>query len=334
MAQAVRRRKQGTISFSSNNKVSEGISRGMVYRELYLHLTGTLDCVAASNTQAATKRGDEWALVKRIDVIANGTDVIKSISGTTLRILNSLMYGVPPRVSVELGNGTADPGFNSVLVLPFWMPKAVQPMDTALDSRQLSSLNIEITWGDAQDLNALADGFVTNPTVKLSSLESFNVKGPFSQFRVWEIEKEVTANNSRFQVQLPVGGIYRGVLINTTDDDNDVATVLQNFKLVSGSTVFADVDGFPFREVEQMRSGFHRPFDGTKYLDNFIGDANNFEGWYMYDHVTLGLLSESIDTLGFSEFTLECDVVTGSGNTKLRVIPLEIVPVRGGPVAG
>ena len=57
-------------------------------------------------------------------------------------------------------------------------------------------------------------------------------------------------------------------------------------------------------------------------------DFNNVEGWYFYDHVTDGYLSECIDTLGFSEFELELNVTAGAAS-RVFVLPIQVIPVRG-----
>lgn len=331
MTQQIRKRKQQTVAYSSGNKTSERLSRGMVYRDIYLRLKGQLAVTAAANTAAATKRGDEWGVIKRIDLIANNTEVLKSIDGAALFWLNLMLYTTPPRITPAIGDAaTLNPAFDNLLVLPLWMPQSLRPVDTALDARELSDLKIEITWGSHLDINASATGFTVNPTLEVYSLESFNVQGPFSQWRVFPIEREITANNPRFQIQLPVGPMYRAFLINTTNDDSDVGTVLNNFRFLSGTTVYADWPENVLDQVIHQTRGIFRGFSGTAYDAYRRGSANNPDGWYYYDHVTDGFNSEAVDSLGFSELELELDVTKAAGVTKIRVYPQQIIPVRGG----
>ena len=241
-----------------------------------------------------------------------------------------------PRVTPGIGDGaTLNPDFESCLVLPFWMPRSMHPIDTALDARELSDLKIEVTWGTYADINAAATGFTVSPKIEVHSLESFNVKGPFSQWRLYAIEKEITATNPQFQIQLPVGPMYRGFLLNFTDGGQDDGAVLNNFKVISGTTVFADIPAGVLHQVDHLRSSVVRFWDDGAAAG--VYDAlrrgstyNSIAGWYNYDHVTDGFLSEAIDTLGFSEFTLELDVTIGAGTTKAYVIPSQIIPIRGG----
>lgn len=329
MPQGIRRRKHVDVEFSANNKISKDLSRGMIMRELSLHLTGAATTTAVNNTAANTQRGDEWGVVKRIEIIANGTNTLRSFSGTQLRMLNYLVYGASPKASVTLGDGaTANPAFASTLIVPFWSPKSVSPIDTALDTRNLSSLKIEVTWGTYTDINSASTAWTTEPNLRVDATESFGLAGPFAQAIQFQIEKEITATNAQFQIQLPVGPLYRGFLINTTDAGADDTAVLNNFKWKSGTTVYADIDAGVMQDVYNLRNGINRGFSGTAYDDFAIGDDNDFDGWYLYDHVTDGYQTEALDTLGFSEHELELDVTVGAGTTKIVVIPLQVIPIR------
>jgi len=333
MPQEVRKRKQGTVAYEGNTKVPMSLGRGMVYRELYLRLYGQPTIDTTKNLAASTLRGDEWACIQRIDLIANNTDVLKSLSGNALWWLNFFLYGRPPRITATLGDGsTASPAFDSVLVLPLWMPRSIRPIDTALDARNLSDLKIEITWGTYASINADASAWTVEPKLDVYSLESFNVKGPFSQWRVYTIEKEVTATNTQFTIDLPVGPMYRGFMVNTTDTAKDDGSILNNLKVLSGTTVYADLCEEVLEQAEMERNQTMRYWDdgGGVYDPLRRGTTyNNLDGWYFYDHCTDGYLTESIDTLGFSEFKLELDVTVGSGTTKVFVYPQQVIPVRG-----
>jgi len=327
MPQQVRKRPQRTVQYSENNKVSEQLSRGMIYRELYLQLSGQID--DPTNAYATIERGDEWGVIREIALIANNTDVIRRFSANELWWLNYFLYQRAPRVTPAIGDGTTDPSFNSVLILPLWMPTALRPIDTALDARELSDLKIEITWGDHNDVSSTATGWITNPTLKMHSAESFGVQGPFSQWRVFPIEKEITASNPNYEVELPVGPMYRGFLLNTTDGGADAGDIINNVKLVSGTTVYEDMPEEVLEQAMLTRMSVPRGYSGTAYDDLRQSNSSSLDGWYWMDHVMDGYLSEAVDTLGFSEFKLQFDVSVGAGTTKLRVLPQQIIPVRG-----
>lgn len=331
MAQQVRRRKHTSVEFSANNKVSKDLKRGMVIRHLMLRLTGRPTLTNANNTAANTQRGSGWGVVKRIDIVANGSDVIRSISGEALWWYNYLMTGNRPPITSTIGDATtANPTIDMALILPFWMPNALRSMDTALDTRQLSDLKIEVTWGTYTDVNSAATAWTSNPTLEVYALESFNVAGPFSQTRFYTIEKTITASNSNEQIKLPVGPMYRGFMIHTTDAGVDDGDIINNIQLKSGTTVFQDIEYSIARDEMVITQKLLRDVDGgygtIKYQPSTSSDLN---GWYWLELVTDGYMSEAIDTLGFSEFELELDVTIGGGATKIEVFPLQVIPVRG-----
>ena len=336
MAQDVRRRKQATLLYSSNNEKQESLGRGMVYRELYLRLRGAPTLTAANNTQAKILVGDEWAVVKKLEIIANNTEVIWSVSGNQLWWLNRFFFNTYPPVTAAFGDAsTANAAFDSTLILPFWLARSVRPMDTALDARRLSDLKIRVQWGAYTDINASASAWTTEPYIDVHSLECSNIQGRFATQKIYTEEHVLAAANTQYQVKLPVGEMYRGFLINAQSDAADVSTILNNFKIRSGTTIFADIPATLLQQVDGWtRIGMQHSFDGAAgasavYDQPKRGTNNSRVGWYFYDHVTDGRLTEAIDTLGFSEFILELDVSKPGTTDKLFIIPWSIIPVRG-----
>lgn len=337
MGQDVRMRKQTTVAYEADGVVSEKLSRGMVYRELWLELTGAPTLSGANNTQAKTLKGDEWACVKKIEIIANNTDVLFSLTGNQLWWWNFYQMGNRPHVQPAIGDGaTANVPFNSMLMIPFWMPRSIRPIDTALDARNLSDLQIRITWGDYADINGDATAFTTSPTLDVYSLESTKVKGPFATQRVYYIEKVISATSAQFQISLPVGPVYRSFLFNTEDAGKDAGSILNNVKIKSGTTIFVDLPNVCLEQINGwLRNGTQHPFDAVAaasgaYDECRRGTTYNLRaGWRFLDLVTDNFLTEAIDTLGFSEFELELDVTVGAGTTKIFVIPQTVIPVRG-----
>jgi hypothetical protein len=350
MGQDVRRRFQKTIEYQTNGQVTKDLGRGMVYRNIVLRLQAQPTLTAANNLTDGVQRGDTWGVVKLIEIMANNNQVIRSLSGNQLWWLNYFMFGTVPPVNPLLGNydgaaGTANPASDVCLVLPFWMFRSVRPLDTALDSRKLSDLKIRVTWGTFTDIHDDASAWTANPTLEVHSLESANVKGPFSLQTVYSMSKTITADESKFQVFLPTGDVYRAFLINTTDAGVDEGDIMKNLKIKSGTTVFYDAPGKVIQQADGwMYPGIAHPIgnlqntagagplEGTTlgiYNKLQRSDSSNQAGWYFVDLVTDGYLSDAIDTLGFSEFYLELDVKVGAGTTKIDILPIQITPVRG-----
>lgn len=299
----------------------------MQYRLLKLRLKCQPTVTGVNNTAANTKRGDEWAVVKKIEILANGTDVVKTIDGPALRWMNAVWAGVMPKVSATLGDGaTANPSLDSTLFLPFMMPRSIRPIDSLLDSSVLSNLEVAVTWGTYTDINATATGWTTQPTLEVNSDESFGQEGSkFSNWRVFSINQTITATEPQYQIDLPVGQVYRGFTLIFTDADVESGAILNNFKWKSGTNVFADVSAGVLNDEWPEKIGLDR----FRADNTFVSTSTKLAGVYHYDHVDDGYLSEAIDTIGFSEHHLELDVTVGGGTTKVQVIPWQIVPVRG-----
>lgn len=332
MTQEVRRRFHRTLNFQANSKVTENLSRGMIYRALMLNLAGTVTTSAGGDNDAAdVKPPAEWGVIERIDVIANGSDVLKSISGESLWWHNYFWFGGVPQQSAAIGGGGDDPAFDSTLILPFWMPRAVRPFDTALDARRLSQLQIDVTWGDQNDIlrPAGASAFTVAPTLDVFGLESFNPPqgSAFSQWQITQMQETITATNTAFRLELPVGHMYRKFIINTqngADVNNlaDVATVINRVKLKSGTTVYADL-------TEEVLQHEYPTVNGCQNPVARNSSVSSRNGWYALDLVTDGRLPEAVDTLGFAELELEFDLTHPGNLTNLRVWPSRIIPVRG-----
>jgi len=330
MPQQIRKRRQTTVQYQANDTQIERLGRGMIYRELHLQLNFELTETASSNIgEDAIERGDEWAVIKNIRIIANGSDVLRNFTGNQLRWLNKLVYGFNPRN--PMAGGVAAEGslaVSSSLVLPFWSIGTVRPLDTALDARQLTSLEIEIEWGDVSSITSGSATFSGTPTLKVYSLESFGVEADFAQSRVFKIQESSVAVNDQHEMDIPVGSMYRGFLINTSASGVDAAN-LSNIKLKSGTTVFVDQEAALLRDIANMRHGVFVTFDEVGGLEDnvFVSVDSDIAGWHYLDLVTDGRLKEALDTLGLAELTLELDVNT---QTDITVLPLQIIPVRGG----
>lgn len=321
MAQEVRVRKHRTVNYSANTKVTEKLSRGTLLRELYLRLNGTLTVTTANNTAANTEAGDAWASVQRVEVIGNGTDVLFSCTGYELKGINHILYGVGSQY--DFANSTDNPTIESTLVVPFWMPRAVRPLDTALDTGKLSDLEIAITWGSHTSINA--NSTALNARIDVYGLESFGVTGDFATKRQFRIDTNPTATNTDYEIALPVGPMYRGILVRvrkSNEVDNSDHSQVSNLKVVSGSTVFFDMPTKLISQMQHQRLAI--PYN--TFLARSVDVSEH--AWYWLDFATDGRLTECIDTLGFSEFKLVANVASVTGGTFITAIPLQVYPIR------
>jgi hypothetical protein len=325
-------RRQRTAAYQAGAKTVIELQRGYLYRELHLRLTGQLTCTAANNTAANTLAGSEWAVVSRLELIANGNDTIVSLSGAAIRRHNFFYYGVQPRNSTNIGDGTTlNPAFDSTCIIPFTTPRLSKPMDTAIDSANLSIFTMEVTWATHTAINASATGFTVPPNLAVESIESWghSPQSRFSLRRQNELIITSTATNPRLQYSLPVNDLYYGFAIRTVRGGAEVSNILNNVQLKSGTNIMLDKTAVVLRESSNLRLGQNRTFSGSAYDNLFIGAGNNDDAWYWYQHNPDGFLTEAIDTAGFSEFIIEFDVTYTSGTEQIFLYPFQIVPARG-----
>jgi len=315
-AQSVRWRQQKPVDFVANTPQTIKLRRGFVYRALFLELSGTVN-ITAAGTAAPTGSPDQ--IMRRIKLLMNGNNTIRSYDGPSLRELNRVWFNQTPLITTVDPTAAGAQSFKSYLCLPLWSPRTIKPFTTALDSSPLSQFELEVDWGDISDIVGDATAtFTSDPIVKVKSLESFGAIPGGALWRSFVLSENVPGANSAMQVQLPVGQQYRQFLFRTSylDGSNRKIysdSVINNVKLISGATVYFDMTHDDLVGAEAM-------------LDDILALP---AGAYSVDLVTDGYLTEAPDTFGFSEFFLEFDLQPDAGgSTTLEIFPQQIVPVR------
>lgn len=334
----------GSMTFSDNTVQSMDLQRGIVLRELVLHLKGAPTLTAANNTTANLKRGGPFELFKTISIIVNGSEIIRQFSGAELMVRNLFWYGMPPKAETTFGDGsTANPSFDRVLRIPFWMPRIHNPQSTLLDARRLAALQLQVSWGTWTDINGSATAWTTTPTLEVyheyvMPFEGTQI-GPFHTWREYDLSTAYSATSTGAVVNLPVGQLYRGFVVNTPVGSGSAAVdttgILNEFRFKSGSTVYYDAIEVMIRErayqqmsMEAQTYRYLSVLTGGASFANICRSANfNLDAWYWIDFVSGGSLSDGIDTLGFAQLTMENDI-TGQSSALLVVAPQLIVPVR------
>lgn len=354
MAQSTRTRRQGSLNIAAfSQKIIQPLGKGMLLRELILRLSGSFTQIAGNNVAATLNRGDEWGLLERIDVVVNGSDVIRTFSGPFLRMLNRFWYGQTARYSPFLGAGGADPQFDSVLIIPFWMPLSVKPIDTALDTSKLSDFRLEVTIAAAATVNTAVPTAVA-ATLDIYSYESFGLDGDFTDMRIYPIQQVLQGANANQQVQLPVGPLYRGFIINYaasslvtgadipayqvgTNAQLLTATGITNVQLISGTTIFRDMNSRVLMDWQRQRLNFGREMTPNAAQTGVLNTIQPIfqditrsaladeEAWMFMDLCQDGYLGEGIDSIGFSELYLNLNIAAAG---TLTVFPMALYPVR------
>jgi len=286
-----------------------------LYREIEMRLTVNINITTLGTPVLKAHSPAAW--LKRIELIADGKDTIKSLDARALVLKNFFLYGNYPRRTVPT-LATGDNYFYQTIHIPLAMPHTARPIDTLIDSSLLSTFELRTTWG------VKLDGFVTAPTAYTLSvanasvhlLSAINLSEGALALNVYKeglIEVPLTATTTNLQALLPVGNLYRGFLITAEKDGELQDNLINRVTLQSGTTVYwsqtwAEIQGHDAMAMD-MES---QAFVGAAYVD-FCPD---------------GRLIDALDSSKLSMLQLVFDVTYASGTCYVKIYPDEvIVPV-------
>lgn len=315
MAFANRLRKIGQILYAQNQPRSLDMPRKDLYRFLILRLTGILNIATLG---APTNRlNSPFNLIKRIELIADGKDTIKSLSGPALLMKNFYLFGRYGNRTIPTW-ATGAMTFYGTLVLPFAQPKAVREADTFFDSGRLSTLELKITWGSMADIFATAPTTYTETSgvIDVHLAETINLGKPLnlSIYKETTLEKQMTASATEFQVLLPVGNIFRGFLIETEVNGDPKQAVINDMQFRSGTTVF-------YRgEYASLQEGF---------LTTLGIQDKTLPGYHYVEFCPEGRLVDALNASNLSMLEFIANTtLDGAGVNYIRIYPDELILPR------
>lgn len=299
-------RRLDNIEFVENGTKTLELPRNHVYRALILKLSGR--CSTTATAPVGKKSYAIQKLIKRIEIVANGKDTIKSIPGMFLRMLNKYDFGTVPKETDIGTSASTNYDFETHMILPFALTRALRPLDAAIDSSKLQTFDIRVTWGSVNDLYATPNG-ATLSGVKLE-LQTIEYLGADPDFKALinkhtQIQKEVTATTSELQERLPTEVVYRRFFLYTEVDGVASNSVLNKIKLKSGTLVFKDISA-------DMLKGNMKFFSGNESLE---------DGVYVLELITDGQLSEALNTKGMSSLEFIFDVTKQTGTNVIHIFP-------------
>lgn len=346
--QTIIHRAYETHTWSANGaRTRVKLDRGNLLRDIIVTLSGAPTLTGANNTDANTQRGDEWGVVTNIAIIANGNDTLFEMTGNDLWWYNRAFYARNPDVTNGIANtAVANPPFQSSLIIPFWSLRTVRSLDTFLDTSLLTDLTMEVTWGTWTNINSQATGWSTTPTLTVAARESFfRDKFPPGQAPRFMASRRprrvlsIPAANGDYTLDLTIGGpTYRGFFIGSRTAANvDNPALINRVTLRSGSVRFIDnVNWIDLKNWNELSWSIPRDnINGIGAATNPSGMQNPRRGttnnnplaWAYIDLASDAMLSEALDTTGYStlQFVFNC---TASAANEIVVYPHEIYPLR------
>jgi len=345
----VRRQLDSAQTFTASSPVSFDLPRDNVYKEIELFMAFNI-VTAAGGAVTTPFEHSPWTLIKRVELVADGKDTIKSYDGATLHDINWHDFGIyTPTEDFEIG-ASADTGNNRFgLIMSLESVGMEFPQHTWLDARRLSSLELRITWGAAADVATT----MTNTTITASITpwghEILDVD-PKSQF---SINQEVmtqfafpTNSATQRRFRLNVANAYRRILINTKDS-NARATVdrMQMIRLVENGIFYRRIwDAGLIKIHNALKHGA----TGIKMEASAATDASEHplfpeiaeaagnptqgvaggyrSGQYMIDIAEDGSENSLLDTRGYSDLSLELDWNGANTTDLMRITPSIYIP--------
>lgn len=340
-------REIGSIEYAENQTRTLQLPRNYAYRQLNLLLIATLSRSATNPDAGGPKDAAPAQLVKNIMIRANGRDVIKNIDMETLHRLDEMRWGCRPHIYSHAWLGYDDVSeevLKVAAVIDFAMWRAIRPIDTLLDSAGLATLELIITWGTG--LDTMNDAYpgggsgesvtVHNATLYVSSVEAVGVPAgtKFMINKEYMIRSQVTAASARHQIPLPVGNLYRSLVLKTHSDGDQTDGILafnvtnqKTIQLQAGTEVFKYRIAGCLQADNRLECAMQVPERiGSGAALNHALQELVLEGYYLLEFVKDGRLTECLDTSKLSNLELILDVLNPGANDFIDVYPVELIP--------
>jgi hypothetical protein len=142
----------------------------------------------------------------------------------------------------------------------------------------------------------------------------------------YQIRSQVSAASNNHQITLPVGNLYRSIMIRALSDGLPVNTIINNIQVISGTEVFKNRNAAVLQRDNRLDYHLEIPEIASSaaakdhyYIEYVI------DGYYILEFCTDGLLTESLDTTRLSELKLVLDVAHPGTTDYIDVYPCELI---------
>jgi hypothetical protein len=321
------RRTLDTLTFSSAGQQTIDIPRGYLLRDIEFRLAGNVSIGTITTTGTLVSQ-EPLSLIKQIDIIGNGSQLLKRVDGRGAYSLNAHYDGQAGELTALTAAGAQTAtAIAASFHIDFVQPErySLKPIDTVLDTRLYSSLQLRVTYGTVEDIvyaSTPAPTFSTTPTIQAITNE---VNGPdgllFPYFRTYFLDTDMPSTNANFPVKLDVGPqVLRSLMVladvGTPPAGND--SVINKFSLLSNG-VYRHLDQLPYAITRQKMK---QEFDLGTLL----------AGYTLFDFAEDGMLTRCIDLSDLTDLKLILDTTKQTGTNTIRVFVSDIVPVGAGQV--
>lgn len=294
MAKVFRSLEVERVPYAANAMVTRQLPL-TVFKHLQLRLLVTHTNGAAPVITAQTL----CQLVNKVSIVLNGQDTYASLPLYHLFYANKKEFGVAPLNVITTTAGAGKVSYVN-LILPFYLPLSINPEDTLLDARGLSSCNLEVQWGSSMG-NLDAGGSITSAEIQICTGEFANV-APEDVFARHEFGYSSANLDSVGVIQhkLDVGSNnqYRRIWLYTFNNTGTLADALVT-KLGALSRSFYYLN----KSVDALQGEMVPSF-------RIANDA----GVYVIDFAPDGKMSQRLDARQLSELILEITSAVANGS--------------------
>ncbi|MCA9459299.1 MAG: hypothetical protein KC550_01995 [Nanoarchaeota archaeon] len=285
-------RQLNRMDYSSGGVSRIDIPREHWHKEFLLKFVGQCD----SGSSVARSNYNPFEIVSRIELVANGSQTIKSLSGKMLYLNNIMEHGsVPDRTQTPSSTSQTNQAFGGALSL--YLDKNKDYIESLLPSHVLTSLSLVITWGTATDIDTGTSFNIDHLYCYPLLTEEQNVGQPSEGIGILkEIEYTKTLSASGWvELELPLGNVYNSLSLLARDNSAPSNTIIDEFEIV--------MDGIEV--VRKVRFDQSRAEDLKEYS---LEVANQPTGFTIVDFDKGG--SAPINTKGRSSMKVRFHVST------------------------
>lgn len=301
------------------------LPRTALHQRIHLHFYGTW----TAGTAGTALTEQPHRAVRLIEVIANGSNVVKQLTAAALYRCNQFDHGVTPVSPTGAIVFTAAEDIHFELTLDFAMPRAIRPIDTVLDARKFSLLELVVTIGDMNDLFSSVTAGAAALALKCDVYveESVGTEGNFGIYREVEMLKSFSSISGDQEIQLPTGDFYRAITLRLLNSSNNPVDLLagtagHEVSLRSGATEFIRRLGWGNAAVAASSDSAFSGLLGQNQMQYGITVP---DGYRRLDFAKDGLLTEALDSGQLEELVLTFGLGTSSASGELRHIDHTIV---------
>lgn len=307
----MRQRQLDRIVYSASSISTIDLPREHWAKKILLQLVG--DATTGSGTPSRSTY-NPFDIITRIEVIANGSQTIKSISGKMLYLQNILEHGtIPNRTQTPSAASQSNQAFGGGLMLYF--DKDKDYLESLLPTHVLSSLQLKITWGtalsiDSQSSNGLTINSLYVYPLLTEELNRGQSTAGIGVCKETEFVKVLTAAGWT-EVDLPVGNVYNSLSVLTRDNTAASNTIISEYEVIK--------DG-----LEVIRKARFDQSRSEDLIDYALETTNQPTGFTVIDFDLGG--SAPINTRGWSSLKLRLNVsTTPTATSDVTVVAEEII---------